>query len=58
MQTKISWINIDIILTQKLNCARQNMLETLKKELNTKEVLVKEWRRRLEGSEFWEEGFM
>ena len=45
MQTKISWINIDIILTYKLNCATQNMLETLKNELNTKEVLVKEWRR-------------
>ena len=38
MQTKISWINIDIILTYKLNCATQNMLETLKNELNTKEV--------------------
>ena len=47
MQTKISWINIDIVLTQKLNWARQNMLGTLKKVLNTKEVLVKEWRRRL-----------
>lgn len=46
MQTKISWINIDIVLTQKLNWARQNMLGTLKKVLNTK-VLVKEWRRRL-----------
>ena len=46
MQTKISWINIDIVLTQKLNWARQNMLGTLKKVLNTKEVLVKEWRRR------------
>ena len=52
MQTKISWINTDIILTQKLNCARQNMLQTLKKELNTKGVLGKEWRRRLDSGGF------
>ena len=52
MQTKISWINIDIILTYKLNCATQNMLETLKKELNTKVVLVKEWRRRPDSGGF------
>ena len=45
MQTKISCSNIDIILTQKLNCARKKYVGNIKKELNTKEVLVKEWRR-------------
>lgn len=50
MQIKISWINININIYSKVNCSRQNMLETKKKQL--KRLKKKEERQRLRKKKF------